>query len=166
VDDELNAGPDCLYSFDKAIGHQDPIKPSDPRNKGSSYNVLVQRKSGEETYESLNLIIKDDPITLAAYAKDINLLDTPGWMQLKHFVRHDKKFQSKHHGVQYKFGVQVPWDWRELYPWTLPMATLFGKMPLSQSLLRLMSTLHLMKRVLAISLVLMTRRSMYTSFLM
>jgi hypothetical protein len=122
VDDEPNAGPNYLYSFDKVIGHQGPIKPSDPRYKGSSYNVLVQWTSGDETYESLNLMIKDDPITLAVYAKDNNLLDTPGWTQLKHFVRCDKKFQhmlnqtklqSKHRGVWYKFGVQVPQDWRE-----------------------------------------------------
>jgi hypothetical protein len=45
--------------------------------------VLVEWETGEITYEPLDLIASDDPVTCAEYAKKHNLLDIPGG---KHFV--------------------------------------------------------------------------------
>jgi hypothetical protein len=55
-----------------------------------SCNVLVKWEDVYETYEPLDIIIKDDPITLAQYAEDNGLLDRPGWKGLTRFVK-DKK---------------------------------------------------------------------------
>jgi hypothetical protein len=55
--------------------------PSDKDWKGSSYNVLVEWEKGETTYEPLQVIAADDPITCAEYAKENNILDTDGWKQ-------------------------------------------------------------------------------------
>jgi hypothetical protein len=46
--------------------------------KGSRYNVLVEWETGETTYEPLDMIASDDPITCAQYAIDNKLLDTDG----------------------------------------------------------------------------------------
>jgi hypothetical protein len=56
------------WIYDDIIAHQGPVKPTDPFYKGSSYNVLICWMSGEETYESLCEMIKDDPISVAKYA--------------------------------------------------------------------------------------------------
>jgi hypothetical protein len=56
---------------------------NDPDYKGSSYNLLVEWEDGSETLEPLDSVIKDDPISVANYAHENNLLDTPGWKCLK-----------------------------------------------------------------------------------
>jgi hypothetical protein len=68
-------------------GHQVPLKKNDPNYKGSSYNVLVEWEDGSNTYEPLDLIIRDDPVTLAIYAKKNKLLNKPVWKRLKHVAR-------------------------------------------------------------------------------
>jgi hypothetical protein len=60
-------------------------------------------------------MIKDDPVPVASYATDNNLLDTPGWKRIKHVARSKKRLnrminQTKvnRKGTNYNFGVQVP----------------------------------------------------------
>jgi hypothetical protein len=55
--------------------------------KGSTYNVLVAWDTGESTYEPLNLIASDDPITWAEYALKHSLLDETGWKRFCHYTR-------------------------------------------------------------------------------
>jgi hypothetical protein len=114
--------PDTLWTYDDILGHQGPLKPNDPFYKGSSYNVLVKWSNGEESYEPLYFLIKDDPIFLARYARDHGLLSTPGWKSLNKYVRQIKAFgrmtnQAKlnfeSNGARYKFGVQVPKTWHD-----------------------------------------------------
>jgi hypothetical protein len=116
-DRDLNNDPETLWEFDKILGHQGPLRSTDRFYKGSSYNVLVQWTTGEETFEPLDVMIKTDPITVAAYAKDNGLLTTPGWKNLNKYVRRAKKFKrmlnqarlaSKRRGIRYKFGVRIP----------------------------------------------------------
>ena len=106
-----------IWSFKDIIGHQGPLKPSDKRYNGSTYNVLVQWEDGSETYEPLNVVIKDDPVTCARYALDHDLLDIPGWKTLKRTAKREKllkrmlkqsRLQSQRRSIRYKFGVQVP----------------------------------------------------------
>jgi hypothetical protein len=45
--------------------HQGPMTSKHKDYKGSSFNVLVKWEVGEETCEPLDIIMKDDPITVA-----------------------------------------------------------------------------------------------------
>ena len=76
---EDNEIGDDLYKFRALIGHQGPLRPTDPNWKGSKYNVLVQWETGEKTYKPLSVLAADDPVTCATYAKENDLLHTDGW---------------------------------------------------------------------------------------
>ena len=52
---------------------------------------MVEWENGETTYEPLTNIVLDDPVTCAVYAKEKQLLDTPGWKCFKSIARRDKK---------------------------------------------------------------------------
>jgi hypothetical protein len=65
-----------------------------PDYKGSLYNVLVQWEDRSETYEALDMIHKDDPISLAKYAAENNLLDTNGWKKLWRYAKNQKKLNQ------------------------------------------------------------------------
>ena len=68
------------------------------------------------------VIRKDDPVTLAGYAKERKLLEQHGWKWAKNIAKREKKFvrmlklmkaskkyQKKSYGKKiYKFGMQVP----------------------------------------------------------
>jgi len=43
----------------------------------------VECETGEVTYEPLDVISADDPVTCAVYARDNDLLDQPGWKCFK-----------------------------------------------------------------------------------
>jgi len=122
VNEERSTDDMSPWVYDDIIAHQGPLKPTDPFYKGSSYNVLVRWMNGEETYEPLYEMIKDDPISVAKYAKEQGLLDTPGWKKLQKFARRIKKYlrmvkqaklQRGSRGIRFKFGVQVPRNWKE-----------------------------------------------------
>ncbi len=68
---------------------------SGSRFKGSRYNVLVEGETGESTYEPLDNIAADDPVTCAIYAKKMNLLDEPGWKRFKKIIKNQKKLTLK-----------------------------------------------------------------------
>ena len=63
-----------LYRFRAIIGHQGPLFVSDPDWKGSKYNVQVEWKTGEITFEPLSIIAADGPVPCAVYDKDNDLL--------------------------------------------------------------------------------------------
>jgi hypothetical protein len=67
------------WTFKFVTDHQGPMS----SNKGSSFNVLVKWEDGSETYEPLDIIMKDDPITMAQYAEDRGSIDTSGWKKVK-----------------------------------------------------------------------------------
>jgi hypothetical protein len=105
------------WVYDDIIEHQGPLKQTDPFYKGSSWNVSCLPDNGEETYEPLYEMIKDDLILVAKNAKEQGLLDTSGWKKLQKFARRIKKFlrMIKHAKLQrgpceicFEFGVQVP----------------------------------------------------------
>ena len=59
-----------LYRFRAIIGQEGPLKATDPRGKGSKWNVQIEWETGEIKFEPLSVIAADDPITCAAYAKE------------------------------------------------------------------------------------------------
>ena len=57
-----------LFSFRKILEHQGLLRPTDPDYKGSSYNVKVLWEDNSTSWEPLNIVGKDDPVTVAKYA--------------------------------------------------------------------------------------------------
>ena len=53
----------------------------------------MEWESGEITYEPLEIIGKDDPVTCAEYAHRMNLLSTPGWKRFRHIYKNPKKVE-------------------------------------------------------------------------
>ena len=48
-----------LFKFRAIIGHQGPLKATNPDWKGSKYNVKVEWETGEITFEPLSVIAAD-----------------------------------------------------------------------------------------------------------
>eukprot|EP00957_Ditylum_brightwellii_P053256 4038058-Ditylum_brightwellii.AAC.1 len=112
------------WAYDAILEHEGPLRPGMPHYKGSIYNVLIKWADGSKTWEPINLVGKTDKVTLAAYAKEHDLLETPGWKFLKPTARRAKKLQrmlnqarraSHNNAVRYKFGVQIPRTVKEAY---------------------------------------------------
>ena len=84
LEDKTDTGTleDGLYRFKCIKDHKGPYTSSDPEYNGSSYNLLIGSETGEQTWEPLSNIIASDPYTCAVYAKEHNLLNTPGWKLL------------------------------------------------------------------------------------
>ena len=89
-DNEDNEISDDLYKFRAPIGHQGPIKPTDPNWLGCKYNVLVEWDTGEKSYELLSVLTEDSPVTCATYAKEIDLLHIDGWKRFRNLAKRDK----------------------------------------------------------------------------
>ncbi|MGL4933427.1 MAG: hypothetical protein ACRC4P_08975, partial [Aeromonas sp.] len=115
-DDEAN-DPDRQWTFKNISAHEGPLLPSHDNYKGSKYNVLVYWEDGSSTYEPLDIIAKDDPVTCAQYAQDNGLLDQLGWRRFRRLVKNSKVFKrmvkqanqkSIRHGKIFKYGYEVP----------------------------------------------------------
>ena len=113
---------DLLFKVKDILAHQGPLESTDPNQKGSKYNVMVEWEPGEVTYEPLTLISKEDPINCAVYAKKHDLLDTTGWNHPKRHAKISKRpiravKQSRIHQVRasarYQHGFQVPKDFND-----------------------------------------------------
>jgi hypothetical protein len=100
---------DCIYIPNICINLKD--------YNGSMYNVLVAWETGESTYEPLDLIASDDPITCTEYVLKHNLLDEPGWKCFRHYTRdkntlgrivNQTKVSSYRREPFWKFRVLVP----------------------------------------------------------
>ena len=111
---------DGLYRFKCIKDHKGQCTSSDPEYNGSSYNLLIEWETGEQTWEPLSNIIASDPYTCAVYAKEHNLLNTPGWKLLKRHARTARRLirtlkKSKYRQAmasrKYKHGWEVPRDY-------------------------------------------------------
>lgn len=113
---EMDNHTEQRWNFRRIAAHQGPLRPSDKDWKGSTYNILVEWETGESTYEPLDLIASDDPITCAAYAKNNGLLDTPGWKRFRRIAKDQRqqllvnkaKTGAYRREPFWKFGVIVP----------------------------------------------------------
>ena len=106
-----------VWTFNEIVDHQGPLRPNDPRYKGSSWNVEVLWDDGSKTWEPLTAMIACDPATLAAYAKEHDLLGRDGWKRLNRIARRAKVLQrvvnaskkaQKFNQITCKFGTRVP----------------------------------------------------------
>ena len=119
---------DGTWKFEEILDHQGPLKPSDPRYKGAKWNVLLRWSTGEQSWEPITKREEDgtktgvydtDPVTVAIYAKEHGLLNTPGWRLpgMKNIVKTEKRLkrhanQAKLHSYRkkavYMYGYKVP----------------------------------------------------------
>ena len=122
LEDKTDTGPleDGLYRFKCIKDHKGPYTSSDPEYNESSYNLLIEWETGEQTWEPLSNIIASDPYTCAVYAKEHNLLNTPGWKLLKRYARTARrlirtlkksKYRQARVSRKYKHGWEVPRDY-------------------------------------------------------
>lgn len=117
---EINGvAEDKMWTFERIIGHQGPYKPNHPNYKGSAWNVLVDWDGYDATWEPRTIIEKTDPIAVAHYAKENNLLKKSGWKKYKRMARSIKKINTmllrifkakkkRSQGPQFNYGVQLP----------------------------------------------------------
>ena len=112
---------DGIWHFEEILDHK-VVTPKDPEYKGSSYNLLVRWSTDQQTWEPLNKMVIDDPVTVAIYAQKKGLLDTPGWKKLKNYTKNAKKMlrfvnqaklRSYRTAPMYKYGFQVPRNYAE-----------------------------------------------------
>jgi hypothetical protein len=101
--------------FKSILAHDGPLSVKDPKYKGSMYNILIEWDDAEPTWEPLNIIAKDDPVSCAMYAEANKLLDTKGWRWLKRHAKNLRKIYKRvyealkaKHGAKYKYGVWLP----------------------------------------------------------
>ena len=88
----------------------------DHRTIGKTMEVYVEWKDGDKSWEPMEVIRKDDPIALASYAKEKDLVYSPGWRWARKLVKNERTFSrmlklltgQKRHAPKYKFGIQVP----------------------------------------------------------
>ena len=115
--EESENGEFCTYN--EIVGHEGPLKPSDPKYKGSKYNLHIEWTDGSTTWEPMGIIIKDDPIECARYGYKHKLLNKPGWKQLKPFVNRHRNLIIKATKMKkdeiFKFGVKVPRNPKEAF---------------------------------------------------
>ena len=122
IEDKTDTSPleDGFYRFKCIKDHKGPYTSSDPEYNGSSYNLLIEWEPGEQTWESLSNIIASDPYTCVVYAKEHNLLNTPGWKLLKRHARTARrlirtfkksKYRQARASRKYKHGWEVPRDY-------------------------------------------------------
>ena len=91
ADEQDNSMDQELYRFRAIIGHEGPLKATDPNWKGSKWNVQIESETGEITFEPLSVIAADDPITCAAYAKEKKLYNLDGWKRFRHLIKKEKQ---------------------------------------------------------------------------
>ena len=91
AEDQDNSMDQELYKYRAIIGHEGPLKVSDPNQKGIEYTVLIEWETGEITFEPLSVIAADDPITCAVYGKEKNLYNLDGWKRFRHLIKKKKQ---------------------------------------------------------------------------
>ncbi len=112
------APPSDRFTFQKILSYEGPIRTTDvSKYKGCSWNVLLLWDDGSETWEPLNLIAKDDPLTCARFAVENDLLKKPGWKFLRKYAKRIRfanlalnaaKPRFDPNQIRYKFGVRIP----------------------------------------------------------
>ena len=126
-----------LYRFTSIKDHKGPYTASDPEYNGSSYNLLIEWETGEHTWEPLSNIIASDPYKCAVYAKEHDLLNTPGWKLLKRHARTARrlirtlkksKYRQAKASRKYKHGWEVPRDYAHALQLDIQNATTDGRM--------------------------------------
>ena len=106
-----------LWTFTKILNHRKATL-----NGKQTMEVEVLWDTGEKTWEPLNIIKADDPVTVAQYVREKGLQGQPYWKWANRYLKNPKKFirycrqvylAKQKHGPIYKFGVRVPRNIKE-----------------------------------------------------
>jgi hypothetical protein len=109
------------WTFDKILKHRDS-----PTKGRKGIEILVTWVGYEvPTWEPMEGIKKDDPVTLAKYAEEHDLLEKTAWKWAARYVKRKTRFvrmfrqmmkrKRKAQNVKYQFGIRVPRTLREAY---------------------------------------------------
>ena len=110
------SGQSECFSYSGITNHQGPLKAHDLKYHGSLYNVLVTWDDSMQMWVPLNMMVKQDPVMLARYAHDHDLLNKPGWKFLQQTTKRHRfvnvimnaiKRRGMANQVRYKFGVHI-----------------------------------------------------------
>ncbi len=105
---------DQMLMFRSVLDHR--------KNAKGRYEVLIDWEDGDTTWEPLTWMVKQDPITLAMYGLENDLLDTKQWRRLKRhakigssrYIRNARVVAAaKKRANKYKFGVLIPNDYKQ-----------------------------------------------------
>ena len=99
-----------LWTFSTVLDH---------KTENNQVQVKIQWDNGDVTWEPLNSLRKDDPVTLAKYAHKKGITNKRGWKWSRKINKRPKKLlrmlriNASQKGaarktVKYKFGVQIP----------------------------------------------------------
>ena len=122
LQDEFESEGDPHWKFRKILDHQGPLKPGDEEWNGCSWNVLMDWEGYDATWEPLNLIAQDSFAECAAYAREHNLLKTPGWKRFAKVAKRKKildrelnkaKVRQVRRSPKFKFGYEIPRDYAD-----------------------------------------------------
>ena len=105
-----------LWTFSKVLNH---------KTENGRIFLEVLWDNGDTSWEPMSHLRKDDPITIAHYARDNGLQNERGWKWSKRIVVREKKFlrmlkimQGQKQGKRqkkFKFGIEIPRSIREAY---------------------------------------------------
>ncbi|MGH7954713.1 MAG: reverse transcriptase domain-containing protein [Gloeomargaritales cyanobacterium] len=109
-----------VWIYDDISDHR-PI-----RGRSNQWEVLVKWATGEQSWEPLSVIHSTDPVTLAKYAKENNLLDKDGWKRYRAMCKDEKRYvrmlrqatlqkarAATNGDNRTKYGVKVPRNEKE-----------------------------------------------------
>jgi hypothetical protein len=75
-----------LKRFIKILGHDGPLDTKRSSYKGSIYNLLLEWTSGGATWEPMHAVVASDPLAVASYGRENELLDVKGWCTLQRYM--------------------------------------------------------------------------------
>jgi hypothetical protein len=137
-------GEDGLWHFKSIDSHQGPILPSDSRYNGSRYNLRITWENGEVTWEPLSIIGRTDPVSVAIYGQENDLLQQPGWKRFEKLARRQKKIKlnSSHSEAALSFNSASKSHraTNKLWNWTPRTAIISGVILNGRNSGRLMNT--------------------------
>lgn len=117
----IESGDDRVWKYKDILAHEGPLTKTHKDYKGSRWNLVIEWENGEQTSEPLTVIAKDDPVSVALYAGDNGLLDTPGWTRFKTIYRKHKRMIRKASLARlrafkctpkFMYGVEIPRDYQ------------------------------------------------------
>ena len=108
---QLDDDEDC-WTIEEILNHK-----WDPTKKGKILVLIKWERLDEPTWEPMEIIKEDDPVTLAEYARDHDLLNSSRWKWAKRYLMLKKRSlnylrqlhaKKNNKGPKYQFGEQVP----------------------------------------------------------
>ena len=109
---------ESLWTFTKILDHR--------RDRNQKWRLKVLWDNGETTWEPLHIIKETDPVTVAEYGSDRNLVGKSGWRWARDYLPDGRTFnllckilklnrKRLNSGTRYMFGVAIPRNCRQAY---------------------------------------------------